>query len=71
MVSNVTIFLHFSSFYDFDVWFWNCSDSVVFFFQIFTYIHKRNNRLSPQIIEGKKILPCCPKLYREHRLNSR
>jgi hypothetical protein len=35
MVSNVTIFLHFSSFYDFDVWFWNCSDSVVFFFSNF------------------------------------
>ena len=26
-----------SSFYDFDIWFWNCSDSVVFFAFSFYY----------------------------------
>ena len=28
-------FIDFASFYDFDMWFWNCSDSVVFFVSLF------------------------------------
>ena len=30
-------FIDFASFYDFDMWFWNCSDCVVFFISLFYF----------------------------------
>ena len=40
----------FASFYDFDIWFWNCSDNVVFF--VFHFISKRHVFLSTCIYRG-------------------
>ena len=38
--------IHYASFYDFDIWFRNCSDSVVFFvFHVFHSIFQRTNIL--------------------------
>jgi hypothetical protein len=29
--------IDFASFYDFDIWFWNCSDSLILFFSFYIY----------------------------------
>ena len=49
--------IHFTSFYVFDMWFWNCSDSVVCFF-LFIYIFWYQARFQYKLCLCGNYLPC-------------